>query len=167
MDRERGRRRWVPRRNSAGVEVGGELGCDELSFLRFAHAAVDFRRVAFCGGHDGLDARVDHADWFVECHAASAMNGWTDRSSLVPKPPPTGVGMMRTRLGGEARSLADVGAVHVGRLSAGLDFDSVAVFTFHILAVPTQAGEAGLGLDGGVLDESCFKFGFYDGVRGG
>ena len=48
--------------------------------------------------------------------AASAISGWTERSSLPPKPPPQAVGTMRTRLGPEPHHARDLVAVHVGRL---------------------------------------------------
>ena len=58
--------------------------------------------------------------------AAMAVRGWTDRSSLPPKPPPTEVGMIRTSVTGMPRIRSDLVAVHVGGLGAGDDFDAVA-----------------------------------------
>jgi hypothetical protein len=80
-----------------------------------------------------------------------AVSGWTERSSLPPKPPPTAVGMIRTSLGGNAEDGGDLVAVHVGGLGAGDDLD----------AVTDAAGVAGLGFDVGMLDEAgaCFDIG--------
>ena len=74
--------------------------------------------------------------------AAIAISGWSDRSSLPPKPPPQALGMTRTRSVGQAEDQRELVAVHVRRLGGGEDLDPSV----------DQARGPGLGLDVGVLD---------------
>ncbi len=61
---------------------------------------------------------------------------------------------MRTASGAMPENSGDVVAVHIGRLGAGLHLDAVA----------DAAGEAGLGLDIGMLDEAGLEGPFDDDV---
>ena len=65
--------------------------------------------------------------------------------------------MIRTCSGAMPKDLRHVVAIHIGRLRAGLDLDAVA----------DTASKARLGLDVGVLDETCLESAFDHDIRRG
>ena len=77
-------------------------------------------------------------------HAANARYGCTDRSSLLPNPPPTAVGLIRTASSVRPRIASSSVPVHVRGLRRHLHLNPIA----DALRVP------GLWLDVRVLDEA-------------
>ena len=80
----------------ARVEIAGEIDGEKLAVWKPPSAGADPRgwRLVVHMIHSAASRPCAPADRVT--HAASAMKGCTDISSLEPKPPPTAVGMIRT-----------------------------------------------------------------------
>ena len=142
------RHRRSPGRVGARVEVGCEVHGLQLAVTGRTCTEADERRVTLGGRNNRFRARINHAHGLAEMPCGQRNEGLHRKIKLGAEAAANSGWNDAHRLWRDAKNSGNVGTIHVRGLGAGLNLDLIV----------DAPGEAGFGLNVGVLDKAGLVF---------